>query len=302
MHVFAVEKLGPIENASSVTRRQVMRIESKMPQVCSRMHSTGLMFEPWHMAKARLLNEIVRSCEAGEVYTMPYLETVRTEIPNDDQPGTLLEARPAVLLAEADGVALASFRFRAVPTPSFDHTSVLTAALMDALINVRDRQYENIFLRADGTINLIDTLSGAFDFTQPPDSVMFPMSRLWQQKDTGMRRFQTIDFRCHVNRTQQLPFPIRSCLARIARGELTLEKLISERPLSFQVQQQAALAQSSNTSAGSGSVFKPARWQGAELRSLSALQARAQLILERGLEGTLERLIPSWSNRSAPRC
>lgn len=303
-------------------RRQLVRLDQRW------LNRTGTAVDPAFRAKARLLARLLLDCKLDRLYTLPTIQPLHVLIPDIYGTGRRrVDDEQAVLLEEAPGTSLASFRRLREPTslPPIDPTSILDAAVFDTLINARDRSYENVFLTADGTLTLIDTLSGAFEYNAGPvDSVMVPASKLFNKRSTDPLqrlhwRLWNLDYRCSAHRTG-LPMAVgraysprlRRCLARVASGETFATEdrscIVDCKPrrcrraaprflrhgLACDACEEPGTASASTSDCcySRASVCVPAE-----------LKARARLLLELGFEAVLSQLLAGsrWGGRGSTR-
>lgn len=100
--VFAARRLGITRLAASGPTRQLVRLSTQ------HLNKTGEGLEPVFVAKARVLARLVGACELEWLYTRPELVRLRSEIP--DGSGRFVETPHGVLLNEASGTSIWSFR------------------------------------------------------------------------------------------------------------------------------------------------------------------------------------------------
>jgi hypothetical protein len=224
MYVFAVTPISHGSGAQGMQRHVIRFAQGLLNKTCSSK------FAPSMVAKARLLQRILHACSSIEqVFTVPKVAPLRTEVP-DVEGGLMHVEEAAIFLPEAPGADLQTLskHARGERVPRIASEALITAAVMDTLINAGDVRMENMFVTSDGQLTLIDTLARAFDYsTRPnnnsgPDSIMVPGSYVFLRGRTTSLK-AALDYRCHVpGRSGQLgrdySQPIRECLATIANG------------------------------------------------------------------------------------
>uniref|UniRef100_A0A7S3FI31 Uncharacterized protein n=1 Tax=Haptolina ericina TaxID=156174 RepID=A0A7S3FI31_9EUKA len=166
---------------------------------------------------------------------------------------------------------------------AFEGTSILTAAVIDVLINSNDRSVENIFISDGGEVMVIDTEDGSLEYHGPPNSAMIPGTPQYE----GARRAYLggdawvggLDYRCHTRDGKlgnQFPPQLRECLVRVAdRSAFSPQSLGHNDSSAFRQR------------CCQRSVCVPEQ-----------LPLRARELLVDGMEAVLERLVPGFRDTS----
>jgi hypothetical protein len=334
-YVFLAHAVG----ADSSAPRQVVRLarrrenekDARQPaEDCTRC---PLYIPAESIAKARVLHNLISGCSLEWLYALPTVVPLRTEVP---EPPTGSRSRPwwnrslhgrfvasrGLVHTEASGYSLIALTRALARSGPSGHAkllrklrrsaALLTAAVIDTLIHVRDRSIENVFVEpASGRVMLIDTIDTSLDFRSSLklNSVMIPATRLFTQYQVGVgderllhRVARALDYRCHVPGGAQgaggvlgdsYPPALRQCLQRVASGEAVAR---AGRAATFV-----------RLPGGAHGKLSPWRSLPACCYSHTAcipeeIRLRAEELLRLGFERVLARLVGEFANGSATRC
>jgi hypothetical protein len=215
------------------------------PREIVRLEAQNFLPDPTYMAKARLFASIVQNCEVEHVFTLPRFAPLRTEVPDGSQ--HIVSSPLAALLAEAPGSVLKNLapmweRLDSLSEdqlPVFERElsswspAIVSAAVIDTLINMQDRTLENMFATDDGHLTMIDSVQNSFDYGSDrtsrgsrgggPDSILLPHSQLSEELRAakGDRHAALFDYRCHTiggHVGRSFAPPLKTCLERISGG------------------------------------------------------------------------------------
>eukprot|EP00239_Pterosperma_sp_CCMP1384_P011024 CAMPEP_0197862918 /NCGR_PEP_ID=MMETSP1438-20131217/40026_1 /TAXON_ID=1461541 /ORGANISM="Pterosperma sp., Strain CCMP1384" /LENGTH=348 /DNA_ID=CAMNT_0043480639 /DNA_START=175 /DNA_END=1221 /DNA_ORIENTATION=- len=195
---------------------------------------------------AKWLRRLIRDCPVfGDVVAKPFIEEIKAVVPNW---GFKLDLMEAVSHEYATGLSLSNIfagpskiplKERQALLNRVNGTQVTIAAVFDLLTMQGDRHDENVYIKPNGNIQLIDNLDHAFVY---PNSIFLPQTFLHERlyvSNGGMRNPRTkrkasfangkysrrewpklrFDMRCYEDpsRPKRLPRGVFPCLDRIAK-------------------------------------------------------------------------------------
>jgi len=195
------------------------------------------------MNVAKWLSQLFKDCPVfGEVVTTPSVGPIRTVVPGK---GWKLDVRHAVINTYAPGLSLNHLRMGMGAAnitalhERLNSTQVKIASVFDLLVVQGDRHGENVHVKENGNLHLIDNLDKSFMY---PNSlflaqtyiseriytgnggIVHPLTgKLASYSDGSLSRSSwprlRLDYRCHTagRGEDQLPKPLVQCLRKLAK-------------------------------------------------------------------------------------